>query len=64
MAVNVTFVPAQMVVAEAITFTLTGKFEFTVIVMLLLVAVIGDAQVAFDVKMQVTTWPFVKALFV
>ena len=58
-AVNVTFAPAQIVVALAETLTLTGKFGFTVIVIPVLVAGLPVAQgVAFDVSTTVTTSPF------
>ena len=51
-AVKVTPVPAQMVVAEAEMLTLTGKFGFTVIVTVLEVAGLPVAQVALEVRMQ------------
>ena len=55
-AVNVTLVPAQIVEEGlAAMLTLTGKFGFTVIVMLLDVAGFPVAQVALDVSTQVTT---------
>ena len=58
-AVNVTFVPVQIVVADAETLTLTGKFGFTVIVIPALVAGFPVAQgVAFDVNTTVTMSPF------
>jgi hypothetical protein len=65
-AVNVSEAPAHVgfvPVVNAIDTdgTSTG---FTVIVMPLLVAVVGLAQVAFDVSTQVTTCPFVKAVVV
>ena len=58
-AVNVTFVPGQMVVELAAMLTLAGKFGFTVIVMVLDVAGLPVAQVALDVNTQVTVFPFV-----
>ena len=59
-AVNVTLVPAQMVVAGlAAMLTLTGKFGFTVMVIVFDVAGLPVAQVAFDVNTQVTVFPFV-----
>ena len=59
-AVNVTDVPAQIVVAVAPILTLTGKLGLTVIVMLLLVAVVGAAQVALDIRTTVTTSPLAR----
>jgi len=64
-AVNVTLVPEQIApTGTAAILTLTGKFGFTVIVIPALVAVVGLAQVAFDVNIQVTIWPFAKVAFV
>ena len=54
-AVNVTFVPAQMVVADALILTLAVKLGFTVMVTALLVAGLPVAHVAFDVITTVTT---------
>ena len=63
-AVNVTLVPEQIVVALAETLTLTGRLGFTVIVTLLDVAGFPVAQgVALEVRMHVTTSPFVKVEF-
>ena len=59
--VNVTDVPAQIVVAEALMVTDGVTFGFTTIVMLLDVAVVGETQAAVDVITQVTTSPFTKA---
>lgn len=60
-AVKVTLVPGQIVLAEALMLTETGKFGFTVIVMLLLVAGLPVAQgEAFEVKTTLTTSPFAK----
>ena len=54
-AVNVTLLPAQMVVAGlAAILTLTGKLGFTDIVMVLDVPGLPVAQVALDVSTQVT----------
>ena len=61
-AVKVTFVPAQIVVALAETLTLTGKFRFTVIVIPVLVAGFPVAHVAFDVNTTVTTCPLVSVV--
>ena len=58
-AVNVTLVPAQIVVAVAAMLTLTGKFGFTVMVMVFDVAGLPVAQVALDVNTHVTVFPFV-----
>ena len=58
--VNVTDVPAQIVVAEALIVTDGVTVAFTVIVTLLDVAVVGEAQAAVDVITQVTTSPFAK----
>ena len=63
-AVNVTLVPEQIVVALAPILTLAGKLGFTVIVMALLVAGLPVAQVAFDVITTVTIWPFVNVVVV
>jgi hypothetical protein len=49
-AVKVTFVPEQIVVAEAVILTLAGKFGFTVIVMELLVAGLPILQFTFEVR--------------
>lgn len=53
-AVKVTLVPEQIVVAEAAMITLAGKFGFTVIVTAFEVAGLPVAQVALDVSTQVT----------
>ena len=63
-AVNVTLVPAQMVEEGlAAIETLTGKFGLTVIVTVFDVAGLPVAQTAFEVKTQVTVFPFVNAAF-
>jgi hypothetical protein len=62
--VNVTDVPAQIVVAEALIVTDGVTVVFTVIVTLLDVAVVGEAQAAVEVITQVITLPFAKAAFV
>lgn len=54
-AVKVTLVPEQIVVAEAEMLTLTGKFGLTVILTGFDVAGLPVAQVAFEVRTQVTT---------
>ena len=63
-AVKVTLVPAQIVVAFAPILTLAGKLGFTVIVIPELVAGLPVAQVAFEVITTVTTWPFVNVVVV
>ena len=63
-AVNVTLVPEQIVVAEAPILTLAGKLGFTVIVTALLVAGLPVAQVAFEVITTVTTSLLVRVLVV
>ena len=55
MAVNVTFVPAQMVVADAVMLTDGVTDDVTVMVMALLVAVVGMAHAALLVSTTVTT---------
>ena len=62
-AVNVTFIPAQIVLeGHAEIVTLTGRFGFTVIVMVFDVAGFPVAQVALDVRTHVTNCPFVKVV--
>ena len=65
-AVNVTDEPAQVGLVPVVSAIDTAgtRTGFTVIVMPLLVAVVGLAQVAFEVKTQVTTCPLVKAVVV
>ena len=53
-AVKVTEVPEQTGLAEAAIATLTGKFGLTVMVTVLEVAGLPVAQVALEVKIQVT----------
>ena len=63
-AVNVTFVPAHIVLEGlADITTLTGRFGFTVIVIVFDVAGFPVAQVALDVNTQVTKSPLTKAAF-
>lgn len=57
MAVNVTDVPAQMVLALAAITIVGVRFGFTTIGMLLLVAVAEVTHVALDVSTQVITSP-------
>ncbi|MPM59201.1 hypothetical protein SDC9_106041 [bioreactor metagenome] len=59
-AVNVTLVPEQMVVADADTATEGVTTGLTVIVIVEDVAVDGDAQVAVDVITQETVFPFAR----
>ena len=59
-AVNVTLVPAQIVVAVAAMETLTGKLGFTVMVTVFEVAGLPVAQVALEVKTHVRISPFAK----
>ena len=63
-AVNVTLVPAQMVVAEAETATEGVTTGLTVMVMPVDVAVVGEAHEAVEVMIHVTTSPFERALLV
>ena len=53
-AVNVTDVPVQMVLADGVTETLAGSDELTTIVTALDVAGLPVAQVALDVITQTT----------
>ncbi len=62
-AVNVTLVPEQIVVALAAMLTLTGRFGLTVIVILFDVAGLPVAQIALDVKTHVTISLFASAAF-
>ena len=57
-AVNVTLVPEQMLVAEADTATDGVTTGLTVMVIVEDVAVVGDAQVAVDVITHVMVLPF------
>lgn len=63
-AVKFTLVPAQIVVADAVTLTLTGKFGLTVIARVFDTAGVPIAQVAFDVNTTEIISPFVNAAFV
>ena len=56
-AVKVTEVPVQTGLAEAEMLILTGRSGFTVMIMLLDVAGLPVAHVAFEVKIQVTASP-------
>lgn len=59
-AVKVTDVPGQMVVADAKTETVGVTVSFTVMMITLLVAVAGKGHVAFDVTITVTLSPFTR----
>ena len=63
-AVNVTDAPEQIVVALAAIETAGTTDALTVIVMLFEVAVIGEAQLAFEVRITVTTSPLFKVVLV
>jgi len=63
-AVKVTLVPEQMLVADAATATEGTTVVLTVIVTGDDVAVVGDAQDAEEVITQVTTSPLASAAFV
>ena len=64
LAVKVTLVPEQIVVAEAATATAGIRELLTVIVTGVEVAVVGDAHEDVDVITQVTTSPSFRAAFV
>ena len=57
-AVNVTCVPAHMVVADALMLTDGATLDVTVIVIGLDVAIVGEAQLNEEVITTVTTSPF------
>ena len=60
-AVNVTLVPEQMVVPGfAVMVTLTGRFGFTVVVIVFEVAGFPVGQVTLDVRTQYTASPVVR----
>jgi hypothetical protein len=63
-AVNVTDAPAQIVVALAAIDTEGTRTAFTVIVIELDVAVTGETQVAFEVRITVTTSPLANVVLV
>ena len=63
-AVKVTAVPAQIVVAVAAILMLTGKFGLTVIVIPGLVAGLLVVQIALEVNTTVTICPFVNVVVV
>ena len=56
--VKLTFDPKQIVVAEGVTETEGVSAGFTVMVIPVLVAVVGDAQVALEVNTTVNTSEF------
>jgi hypothetical protein len=59
-AVKVTLVPEHIVLAEAATLTLAGRFGLTVIVTEFEVAGLPVAQVALDVSTQIITSLFAR----
>jgi len=59
-AVNVTLVPAQMVVAEAEILTLTGELVVTVVLIVFDVAGFPVTQVSLEVRTTYTASPFDK----
>jgi hypothetical protein len=59
--VKVTDVPVQIGLADGAIVTLTGRFVLTVIVIVLDVAGLPVAQVAFEVRTHVTRFPFARA---
>jgi hypothetical protein len=63
-AVNVTLVPEQIVVEEAEILILAGSNGLTVIVTVFDVAGLPVAQVAFDVRTQVTVFPLTNELLI
>lgn len=64
-AVNVTLVPAQIVVPGLAAIETEGvTAAFTTIVNVLEVAVAGEAQFALEVITQLTVFPFARAAFV
>ena len=60
-AVKVTLVPAQIVGEDALVLTLTGKLEFTIIVVFPLVAGLPVAQIALEVNTTAIISPFANA---
>ena len=60
-AVKVTLVPAQIVCEDALALTLTGKLEFTIIVVFPLVAGLPVAQIALEVNTTAIISPFANA---
>ena len=62
-AVNVTFVPLQIVVLELVAIFIDGVTDvLTLIVIVLEVTVAGIAQVAFEDNTHITSFPFVNEL--
>ena len=62
MAVNVTLVPAQTGLAEAVMETLTGINGFTIMVIVLELAGEPVAQVSFEVSVQIT-WSLFNGIY-
>ena len=58
---KVTLVPAQTGFVETVIETLTGRFGFTIMVIVLEVAGLPVGQVASEVRTQVITSPFTGA---
>ena len=63
-AVKLTVVPVQIVVADAEMLTLTGLLGFTVITTLFEVTGFSTVHVSADVILQVTMSPWTRAAFV
>jgi hypothetical protein len=63
-AVNVTLAPVQIVVAVELAVTLGVSVEFTVIVVPALVAVVGLAHVALEVRTTLIISAFAKVVLV
>lgn len=63
-AVKVTEVPAQIVLDKAAIDTLTGRIGLTIISISFEVAGLPVAQIALEVKTQVTLAPFARAALV
>jgi hypothetical protein len=63
-AVKVTLVPEQMVVAEAAMLTLAGNTGFTVMVILFEVAGLPETQVALEVITQLITSLLARVLLI
>ena len=63
-AVKLTLVPEQIVVADAVILTLAATLGLTTIVIALEVAGLPVTQLAFDVITQVTVFPFASVVLV
>jgi len=62
-AVNVTLVPVQIVFPEPEDIVTDGTTEEDTVIVVPELAVVGDAHIAFDVMVQVTTSPLFKLPF-